>query len=102
MATNSSTAPTHNRRHNSGKYRAEKSAPENKSKLAPDTVGEKTDKPSGPYASQLAMLRELFSATWNDDDLVAVLTELGGDLETTIARISEGRSAAYMPVFLTH
>ncbi len=43
-----------------------------------------------PFASHLATLRELFSASWNDDDLLAVLTELNGDLLTAIARISEG------------
>ena len=42
------------------------------------------------YKLQLVSLRELFSLRWNDDDLVAVLEEVGGDLETAITRISEG------------
>ena len=42
------------------------------------------------YKLQLVSLRELFSSTWNDDDLVSVLQEVGGDLEIAIARISEG------------
>ncbi len=47
------------------------------------------------YHIQLASLRELFSALWNDDDLVAVLQEVNGDLETAIARISEGWTYNY-------
>jgi hypothetical protein len=43
-----------------------------------------------PYFSQLQSLRELFSESWNDDDLIAVLQEVNGDLEIAIARISEG------------
>lgn len=41
------------------------------------------------YASQLVMLSELFPA-WNEDDLVAVIAELNGDLELAVNRISEG------------
>lgn len=42
------------------------------------------------YSAQLSSLQELFSQTWDDDDLTAVLNEVGGDLEVAIARISEG------------
>jgi hypothetical protein len=49
------------------------------------------------YASQLVMLSELFPA-WNEDDLVAVIAELNGDLELAVNRISEGM--AYNSVFL--
>jgi len=38
----------------------------------------------------LGLLIELFP-NWNEDDLVAVLAELGGDLETAANRISEGK-----------
>jgi hypothetical protein len=46
------------------------------------------------YRTQLKSLRELFSSTWNDDDLVSVLQEVQGDLDVAIARISEGESRA--------
>jgi hypothetical protein len=42
------------------------------------------------YRSQLISLRELFSSTWPDADLVSVLDEVDGDLEIAISRISEG------------
>jgi hypothetical protein len=41
------------------------------------------------YKSELATLKELFSS-WSDDDLLASLQEVGGDLERAINRISEG------------
>jgi hypothetical protein len=41
------------------------------------------------YTEQLQTLRELFS-DWHKDDLVAVLEEFNGDLETIVSRISEG------------
>jgi len=44
------------------------------------------------YQSQLHSLRELFSETWNDDDLISVLQEVQGDLEIAIVRISEGHA----------
>lgn len=42
------------------------------------------------YNAQLVSLRELFSETWNDEDLLSVLQEVQGDLEIAISRISEG------------
>ena len=42
------------------------------------------------FAVQLRSLRELFSADWNDEDLIAVLQEVEGDLETAITQIAEG------------
>ncbi|KAI3647566.1 hypothetical protein MP228_007787 [Amoeboaphelidium protococcarum] len=44
------------------------------------------------YKSQLHTLRQLFSETWKDDDLIAVLQEVNGDLDTAIGRISEGHA----------
>lgn len=41
------------------------------------------------YRSQLSTLRELFP-DWTDEDLVFALQEASGDLDVTIARISEG------------
>ena len=41
------------------------------------------------YASQMAMLRELFP-DWNEIDLVFALHETDGDVQTTIDRITEG------------
>ena len=41
------------------------------------------------YASQMAMLRELFP-DWNEIDLVFALQETDGDVQTTIDRITEG------------
>ena len=42
------------------------------------------------YQESLSMLKELFQETWCEDDLLAVLEEFDGDLETVISRISEG------------
>lgn len=41
------------------------------------------------YVSQLSMLTELFP-DWNEEDLVAVIVELNGDLELAVNRITEG------------
>ena len=43
------------------------------------------------YSSQLPMLKELFS-DWTDVDLCFALQETDGDLESTVERISEGKS----------
>ena len=41
------------------------------------------------YADTLPMLKELFS-DWSDEDLVFLLEDTDGDLETAVERITEG------------
>lgn len=41
--------------------------------------------------SSVKILKELFPH-WNDDDLNQVLIDVSGDLESAVARISEGSS----------
>ena len=43
------------------------------------------------YATQLSTLREMF-IDWTEDDLVGVLDDTAGDLETAANMISEGTS----------
>lgn len=42
------------------------------------------------YASKLSTVKEMFP-DWTDEDIVFALQETGGDLESTIERISEGK-----------
>lgn len=44
------------------------------------------------YASKLSTVREMFP-DWTDEDIVFALQETGGDLESTIERITEGKSS---------
>lgn len=41
------------------------------------------------YTNELSMLKELFP-DWTDDDLVYALQETGGDMQSTVERITEG------------
>ena len=41
------------------------------------------------YSAKLNTIKEMFP-DWTDDDIVFALQEMGGDLERTIERISEG------------
>ena len=51
------------------------------------------------FRTQLKALKELFS-DWKEDDFLAVLTELNGDLDLTISRISEGTLCSNIKVML--
>ena len=42
------------------------------------------------FKTQLSTLRMLCSESWSDGDLIAVLEEVNGDVDTAISRISEG------------
>lgn len=42
------------------------------------------------HGAKLKTIKELFPA-WTDEDLLGVLAEANGDLETSITRISEGQ-----------
>jgi hypothetical protein len=43
-------------------------------------------------SAKLRALQDLFSATHDTEDLLAILDEADGDLDLTIARIAEGTS----------
>jgi hypothetical protein len=43
------------------------------------------------YRDSLSQLCDIFP-DWAEDDLVAALTELGGDVELVVSRISEGNT----------
>ena len=46
------------------------------------------------YRDSLSQLCDIFP-DWAEDDLVTALTELGGDVELVVSRISEGNIALY-------
>lgn len=45
------------------------------------------------YQSELPLLKDVF-ADWTDEDLVFALQESNGDVQSTIEKIAEGKSAS--------
>lgn len=79
--TNNNSHPKH--RHQNGPKKSQQSAGD-----ADEPVP--AGLPKG-LAESLKILKQLFSEQqWTDDDLVSVLMEVNGDLDTAIGRISEG------------
>lgn len=47
------------------------------------------------YGAQFDQLKDIFSENWSDEDLLAVLQEAHGDLETSVTRIAEGHATQW-------